>query len=99
MLKLFSHTIELSSVDLEDITGHIKRSMPDSSFNFDFIIKAFASNSSAQAKKDTTTAKPWQFALGKISLHKIYFTFNDEPAGSNMSFVIGNFKTRVKELI
>ncbi|HYV92026.1 MAG TPA: translocation/assembly module TamB domain-containing protein [Chitinophagales bacterium] len=92
MLKLFSHRIELNSIHIQNLSSHVSHSLPDSSFNFDFLIDAFVS------KTTTPTAQKslWKFSLGDISLQKILFTFHDEIEGSEMAFNIGNFKTHFK---
>lgn len=43
MWKLLNSTVEVKSIALEGITAKINRTLPDSSFNFDYIVKAFAS--------------------------------------------------------
>ncbi|MEO6165894.1 MAG: hypothetical protein ABIO46_05950, partial [Chitinophagales bacterium] len=98
MLKLLSHKIELNKIEVEKLTAHITRSMPDSSFNFDFIINAFSpADSTAKVETDTSQKSPWKFAISGIELKEIFLTFDDETAGSNMNFRIGNFETRFKE--
>ena len=42
--SLTDNTIELNRVELENFTSRIKRSEQDSAFNFDYIIKAFATD-------------------------------------------------------
>ncbi|MEO5674717.1 MAG: hypothetical protein ABIQ74_08720, partial [Chitinophagales bacterium] len=93
MMKLFSHHIELNAIDVENLTSHVSRSKADSSFNFDFLIKAFVKEPPA----DTTTQPGWKFSLSNIHLEKIFFTLDDDVAGSQMAFRIGNFKTHFKD--
>src|SRR5688572_19649847 len=59
LFALTKHTIQLNDVDLTDFTGNIARSKKDSAFNFDYIIKAFASEEPTPVPKDTTQ-KPWR---------------------------------------
>lgn len=97
MLKLLSNKIELNKIDIEKLTAHITRSMPDSSFNFDFIINAFSpADSVTTLPSDTSQKSAWKFAIGAIELKELFLTFADETAGSNMNFKIGNFKARFK---
>lgn len=98
MLKLLSNKIELNKIDIEKLTAHITRSMPDSSFNFDFIINAFSpADSVTTVPTDTSQKSAWKFAIGAIELKELFLTFADETAGSNMNFKIGDFRTRFKE--
>ncbi|MCY7409653.1 MAG: translocation/assembly module TamB domain-containing protein [Chitinophagales bacterium] len=91
MMKLFSHRIELNLIDIQNLTSHISRSLPDSSFNFDFLINAFIPTTPV-----ANTKSSWEFSLNNINLENIFFSFNDETAGSQMTFNIGNFKTHFK---
>ena len=45
LLGLFSHEIKLTNVRIDSLTAHITRTLPDSSFNFDFILHALSPNS------------------------------------------------------
>jgi len=58
MWKLLRSDIAINKVELEGITATIKRQLPDTSFNFQFIIDAFAGNEKAvPEKKDTAALK------------------------------------------
>src|SRR5690606_26985669 len=56
MLKLLKNTVEIQSLEAEGITAKIRRTMPDSAFNFDYIVKAFSSQEESQPTADTTSA-------------------------------------------
>lgn len=40
--KLFSNEVEIDHLQLQDITARVRRILPDTAFNFKFIIDAFA---------------------------------------------------------
>ena len=42
MFKLLRNTVEIKQLELNDIKANIYRLLPDTVFNFDYIIKAFA---------------------------------------------------------
>ena len=42
IFKLFSNEVQINSFEFTDITAKIKRQLPDTTFNFQFIVDAFA---------------------------------------------------------
>lgn len=90
LMKLLSNEVEINSISLEGITANIKRSK-DSVFNFDYIIKAFAT---ADKPKDTTSA-PMKFSIDKINLDRIKVNFDDKISKNNISANLTHFDTRI----
>ncbi len=90
LLKLINNIVELNSVDLEGITATISRNK-NAVFNFDYIIKAFASQ-----KKVDTTATPMEFSIDKINLDNVKFKFNDAVTGNDIVANITHFDTKIK---
>ncbi len=97
MFKILSHKIEFNQIEIEQLTAHITRSMPDSSFNFDFLMAAFGAGDTTAKTEPDTSKSPWKIALKGIDLKKIHFTFADETAGRTMQFSIGGFNTQFKD--
>lgn len=96
MLGLMNHSVAINGIELETFTGHVNRTLPDSSFNFDFIINAF-SDSVTVAKEDTT-GKPWQISIEDISLKNIYATYTDEVSKQAAVLQLGELELAFKEL-
>ena len=95
MLRLFSKEIRVNRLDLDRITVKIKRRMPDSVFNFQFIADAFSSGpQKTPAKKDSTGG--FQFIIGDIHLHQIRAIYTDDATGNDIWVTLGDFKTRLK---
>lgn len=90
LFKLLDNEVEINSVDLRGIVANVRRDK-DSVFNFDYIIKAFASGK----PKDTTSA-PMKFSIEKINLDRVRVTFDDKISKNNLSASIGHFDTRIK---
>jgi hypothetical protein len=93
--KLFQHTIYVKLIRLDRFTVKVNRVLPDSSFNFDFIAKAFAGNDTAK-DESSTKASPWKFELGTIHLVKIAASYKDDATGNDAYAFIGDFVTQVK---
>ncbi len=94
LFKLLSNEVDLSYLELNTVKTHIYRLKPDTSFNYDYIIKAFASEPDT-AQKDTS-ASSMKFNIGKIVFKNILATFHDDETGNNVYFYLGNFNTNIK---
>ncbi len=93
MFKLLSNTVKLNYLELDGITGKVKRLQPDTTFNFDYIINAFASG-----PKDTTTStdtNSMKFEIGTIRLNKIRAIYHDDIEGVDATVNLGMFETSI----
>ncbi|MFD1630970.1 translocation/assembly module TamB domain-containing protein [Pseudopedobacter beijingensis] len=95
MVKLLRSEVQINSIDLEGITANVKRNQ-DSVFNFDYIIKAFASEQEKEPKPEDTTST-MKFSLGKINLDRIKIGFDDAITKNYLHFYIGHFDTSIKK--
>lgn len=100
MLKLLSNTVEVNKVILDGVNANIFRSEADSTFNFNFIVEAFASKESKQDQtpKDTTNTKPWKIQVNKVMLQNIRATFNDSIGGTAIKGYIGKLDLNMKAM-
>ena len=95
LLKLLHNQIEINELDLEGITSHIRRTLPDSNFNFTYIIKAFNSGpKKAPNPNDTASMK---FSISKINLDRIHIKYNDAVSGNDVIFNLRHFDTDIKD--
>ncbi|MDF2431507.1 MAG: hypothetical protein JWP44_1138 [Mucilaginibacter sp.] len=94
LLKLLSHQLEINEINLEGITTNINRGA-DSVFNYDYIVKAFASQQKKPVKP-TDTSSTMKFSIDKIILDKINVSYKDAISGNNVKFLLGHFDTRIK---
>src|SRR5688572_9552499 len=53
---IFNNEIDIKSIALENITAKIKRQLPDTVFNFQFVVDAFASQDTITNNPDDTLA-------------------------------------------
>src|SRR6185295_15083905 len=83
MWKLFHGEVAISTVHLEGITGKIKRLLPDTSFNFQFIIDAFASKTPAVPKNPADTGVTL-VTLKRLELEAVRFVYNDVVTGNDV---------------
>jgi hypothetical protein len=95
LMKLLKNKVEINEINLEGITANISRG-PDSLFNFDYIIKAFAGEQKKEPKPEDTTST-MQFSVDKIILDRINVKYKDVTTGNDVKFLLGHFDTRIKD--
>lgn len=95
MLGLLSNNLYIRSVELKGVTGRIERLYPDTTFNYSFILDAFASQDTSAPTSDTSAAMV--IGLKKVKLENVYFVFNDTLSGSRAGIRIGEFTTEFEE--
>jgi hypothetical protein len=95
-LKLFSNEVQVKDLEFRNITAKIKRVLPDTVFNFQFVIDAFTSE---KAKKpDTAQSPPMKLAINDIALENVNVSYTDAVSGSDMFAHIGNFTATIDTL-
>ncbi|HWK07578.1 MAG TPA: translocation/assembly module TamB domain-containing protein [Puia sp.] len=93
MWGLLHSNIDIGKLQLSDLTVKVKRQLPDTAFNFQFIADAFA------GAPDTTTKKsssPMKMALRKIMLDKIRLVYKDVVTGNDVEVWIENSETKME---
>ena len=95
LLKLISGEILVKDLEMKNITARVKRTLPDTVFNFQFIADAFTTPTSPN---DTTQSAPLQFAISDLSLENINLTYTDVVTGSDMYAHIGNMSATIDSL-
>lgn len=88
--KLLKSTADLTSIDLEGVKANVVRN-PDGTFNFDYIIDAFATKD-----EEETPSKPFIISLDKINLKDIKVSFIDQQSKNDIELYFKSFDTRVK---
>jgi TamB, inner membrane protein subunit of TAM complex/AsmA family len=91
MLGLLHNQLDIGMVHLEDMTVKIRRELPDTAFNFQFMLDAFAGAPSA--KPDTTTGTPMKIDLKELQLDRIRFVYRDTVTGNDVAVWIGHSVT------
>ncbi len=79
LFKLLSNEIQINEINLNGITAKIKRQLPDTLFNYQFIIDAFASEQ-AKPAGDTTGMK---LAIEKVIIDDTRLVYFDVVTGND----------------
>jgi TamB, inner membrane protein subunit of TAM complex len=95
MLRLFSSELRINSLELDDITMKVKRLLPDSVFNFQFIADAFSSPQDESLKKKNESGG-FHFIIGTIHLKNVHAYYGDDATGNDINLTLGEFNTTLK---
>ncbi|MGZ8540638.1 MAG: translocation/assembly module TamB domain-containing protein [Chitinophagaceae bacterium] len=87
--------VNINSIALENITAKIKRQLPDTSFNFQFIVDAFAPADSATPNPTDTSNSV--ITIGSIEFNKIRLIYKDGITGSDMEASLDHLDTRIEK--
>lgn len=87
---LFKNKLEVNNLFLNKLSAHIKRRLPDSSFNFDFFINAFG-NKKVKSVNDKSGVA-WSILVHKIGFQNIHASFEDEVSGQLVQCVAGKIQ-------
>ncbi|HVF97283.1 MAG TPA: hypothetical protein VM871_08190, partial [Flavisolibacter sp.] len=92
--KLLSSELEVKGIELQNITAKIKRVLPDTVFNYQFIVDAFVSG----ATTDTSTGPPMKMAISDVTLDNVALTFKDVVTGNDAFVRIGYATTTLDKI-
>lgn len=93
MLGLLHSDLDIKQIRLENLTVKIKRQLPDSAFNFQFIVDAFSGGGSQPTARDSS--QPMKMGLRTLLLDKIRFVYRDTLTGNDMEVWVGHSLTHI----
>lgn len=88
MLALLQNQAKINQIELDGIRLKVNRHLPDTTFNFDFILKAFDSGTTS-----TTPSKPFEIGLKGIKLKNVHITYKDALLGTDADANFGFLET------
>jgi len=92
MWDLLSSKISVRSLEIADADFYMHRQRPDTFFNYQYIIDAFAGDPAAAAPADTAKAEkkgnPLKIDVVKTALKNVRFRFHDESGGTDFSLFV-----------
>ncbi len=88
MLALLQNRAEINQIELDGIRLKVNRNLPDTTFNFDFILKAFDSGTTS-----TTPSKPFEIGLKGVKLKNVHITYKDALLGTDADANFGFLET------
>jgi len=94
MFKLINSELEITELEIDEVTAKIKRVLPDTVYNFQFIVDAFIPKKATPAKPVDTAGM--KLALDVIRLNKIRLVYKDAVTGSDMDIWLEHFDTNIE---
>ncbi len=97
MLKLLKNELEISEVQLSGITANVKRLLPDTIYNFQFIIDAFASADTVQPTPDSDSSS-MKISVKEVALDNIRIAYDDDAAAMYVRLQLDKLGIRTENL-
>jgi translocation and assembly module TamB len=98
MLKLIDGTVQVNKINFENGVAHIYRISPDTTFNFDFIVKAFASPAAEpKEEKPADTSGGLVLDIRELALKNIRFNFDDYTGGSRFGVSVNELEAKINK--
>lgn len=94
----FTSYVKLRSIGLYDTKVYLHRTLPDSTYNFDFITRAFAGGGSDTTTTRSGSSRSLNVKLNRIDLEDVRFIMQDDPAASRMDLAVGDVEILVNTL-
>ncbi|RRA99255.1 translocation/assembly module TamB [Larkinella rosea] len=82
MMGLLQNRLALNQIELEKISVNLNRTLPDTVFNFQYIIDAF--DTGGPAEPVDTTATPLDISLSRILMKDVRIRYKDDVAGADV---------------
>lgn len=98
LFKLIKSQIEIQNIDLKNIRANVVRVAPDTTFNFNFLVKAFMSEQQKpQEEIDQDTTSALKFSVNKFKFEDIRIKYRDDVAGNILGVNLGNFNANIDD--
>jgi hypothetical protein len=95
LFALLSNKVAVKDIQLTDITAKVKRVLPDTAFNFQFIVDAFAPTTPVA---DTTQTAAMELDIDQVSLDNVRITYKDVVTGNDMYAAINDLSVNIDTL-
>ncbi|MCU0467069.1 MAG: hypothetical protein MUF58_00590 [Arcicella sp.] len=93
MMELLKNKVAINEIALQNIKLNIKRTLPDTTFNFTKLLNAFQSKESSTAVSDTATSSPFLYHISTINLKNVGINYRDDISGVEAKTFIKKTKT------
>ena len=93
MLGLLQNKVTINEVNLENIKVNIKRTLPDTTFNFAYIIHAFIPKTITKITTDTSKGLPLKYNISNVKLKNVFVKYLDDVTGVDANVRLYNTET------
>ncbi len=102
MLELLHHKLDLQLLVLNGVHSHVYRNMPDTTYNFSYIVDAFAGKKKEpkpEQKKDSdTSGTPFEITVGKVTINDIHARLDDQTGGMKLAIDLEHLGLQMNKL-
>jgi translocation and assembly module TamB len=95
MFKLLNNEVKIGDLRLQQMTAKIKRQLPDTAYNFQFIIDSFVTANKKPANPADTTAA-LKMDIDNLYLDDIRFLYMDTVSGSDWAIQLNHFRSNIR---
>ena len=96
LLKLIKGVVDINSIELKNSTVKIKRELPDTLFNFQFIIDEFSPAKSVTKENADNSSSP--LAIRHVKLDKIRLVFKDVVTGNDAEVWLDHLAAKIDKI-
>ena len=93
MLALLQNEVSINEVNLENIKVNIKRTLPDTTFNFAYILDAFIPKIDPKIVADTTKGVPLEYNISNLKFKNVSLKYLDDVTGVDAKVRLNNTET------
>ncbi|MCO5230551.1 MAG: translocation/assembly module TamB [Chitinophagales bacterium] len=94
----FTSKFHFNDLSLEGVRANIYRTENDSTFNYQFLLDAFAGEPKTTPKKKKSSSSPIDIRIKKINLTDIAVVFDDKMVGQGHQIKLGSLEVDVKDI-
>lgn len=95
---LFDGEVDIQSIQLSDATVKIRRQLPDTVFNFQFIVDAFSSTDTVTVSKPDEPGSATSLSIGSVELNNLRLVYKDVVTGNDITARLDHLDTRTRKL-
>ena len=93
MLGILQNKVLVNEINLENIKINIRRTLPDTTFNFAYILGAFIPKTNPKIVADTAKGIPLKFRISEINLKNVAVKYLDDVTGVDAKVRLENAET------
>ena len=99
MWGLLDNRVAINQIDLEHVRLNIKRTLPDTTFNFQYILDAFIApgDTTQPTTPVDTSVAPLAINLTGIFLKDVRIKYKDDVVGADVNTYVDSLRARFKE--
>ncbi|AKD54070.1 translocation/assembly module TamB domain-containing protein [Spirosoma radiotolerans] len=95
MWGLLNNRVALNQIELEHIRLNINRTLPDTTFNFQYILNAFDTGTAPEPSDTVST--PMAINLNGIALRDVRIKYKDDVVGANVNAYLDSLRASFSE--